>query len=92
MLHFKVEWALASEMGISLGKVNYCLKKLMEKGWVKAKNFYHIPNKSSHSYLLTPKGIEEKRKLTISFLQHKMEEYELLKTEIMQLQQDVEQP
>ena len=82
---------LANEMGISLGKVNYCLKKLMEKGWVKAKNFYHSP-KISHAYILTPKGIEEKSKLTTSFLHHKMEEYELLKTEIMQLQEDMEKP
>ena len=73
---------LANEMGISLGKVNYCLKKLVEKGWVKAKNFYHSPNKSSHAYLLTPKGIEEKGKLTIEFLHHKMEEYELLKIDL----------
>jgi len=81
---------LAKEMGISLGKVNYCLKKLVEKGWIKAKSFHNNPNKSSYAYLLTPKGIEEKGKLTITFLQHKMEEYELLKREIIQLQQEIE--
>jgi len=80
---------LASEMGVSLGKVNYCLKKLVEKGWVKAKNFYRSP-KISHAYILTPKGIEEKGKLTIEFLQRKMVEYEMLKSEIEQLQQETE--
>jgi len=81
---------LANEMGISLGKVNYCLKKLIGKGWVKAKNFSLSQNKKSYSYLLTPTGIEEKGKLTVSFLQSKMEEYEMLKTEIMQLQHEIE--
>ena len=75
---------LANEMGISLGKINYCLKKLIEKGWVKAKNFYHSPNKSGHAYLLTPKGIEEKGKLTIELLWCKIVEYEVLKSEIAQ--------
>ena len=81
---------LASEMGISLGKVNYCLKKLIEKGWVKAKNFHNNKNKQSYAYLLTPKGIEEKGKLTIEFLQRKMAEYEMLKMEIIQLQEEME--
>jgi len=81
---------LANEMGISLGKVNYCLKKLIEKGWIKTKNFHNSNNKAAYAYLLTPKGIEEKGKLTIEFLQRKMVEYELLKTEIMQLQQDMD--
>ena len=67
-------------------KHRYCLKKLIEKGWVKAKNFHNSNNKTAYAYLLTPKGIEEKGKLTIEFLQRKMEEYELLKTEIKQLQ------
>ena len=80
---------LAKEMGVSLGKVNYCLKKLMEKGWVKANNFRNNPNKAGYAYLLTPKGIEEKGKLTVAFLQRKMEEYELLKSEIAQLQEEV---
>lgn len=82
---------LANEMGISLGKVNYCMKKLIEKGWVKAKNFYHSPNKSSHTYLLTKKGIEFKGKLTVEFIRRKMEEYEMLKSEISQLQAEVEE-
>jgi len=81
---------LANEMGISLGKVNYCLKKLAEKGWIKARNFYRSPNNSSHAYLLTPKGVEEKGKLTIKFLRRKMVEYEMLKSEIAQLWEEIE--
>ena len=80
---------LSSEMGISLGKVNYCLKKLIEKGWVKAKNFHNSNNKTAYAYLLTPKGIEEKGKLTIEFLQRKIEEYEMLKSKISQLQEEI---
>ena len=82
---------LSQEMGVSLGKVNYCLKKLIEKGWVKAKNFQHSKNKRAYVYLLTPKGIEEKSKLTIDFLQRNMEEYEMLKSEISQLQEELEE-
>ena len=82
---------LSNEMGISLGKVNYCLKKLVEKGWIKAKNFHNSNNKTAYAYLLTPKGIEEKGKLTMEFLQRKMVEYEMLKSEIAQLQEEIEQ-
>ena len=80
---------VAAEIGMSLGKVNYCLNKLIEKGLIKANNFRQSSNKKSYVYLLTPKGIEEKRRLTISFLQHKMEEYERLELEISQLQQEI---
>ena len=76
---------VAAEIGVSLGKVNYCIKKLIEKGLIKANNFRHSDNKKSYAYLLTPKGVEEKRRLTISFLQHKMEEYDRLESEIAQL-------
>jgi len=79
---------LSKEMGVSLGKVNYCIKKLVEKGWVKANNFRNNKDKRSYKYLLTPKGIEEKSKLTISFLYQKMEEYEILKNEINKLRED----
>ena len=82
---------LSQEMGVSLGKVNYCMKKLIEKGWVKLINFSRNPNKVGYSYLLTPKGIEQKGRLTISFLRIKMEEYEMLKEEISSLKQDAEQ-
>ena len=76
---------LSKEMGISLGKVNYCIKKLVEKGWVKLTNFSHNPNKVGYTYLLTAKGIEEKTRLTYAFLKIKMEEYEMLKEEISKL-------
>ena len=79
---------LAQEMGISLGKVNYCMKKLTEKGWVKFTNFTNNKNKASYIYLLTPKGIEHKTRLTFSFLATKLEEYEKLKNEIGKLKQD----
>ena len=73
---------LSREMGVSLGKVNYCMKKLTEKGWVKLSNFTHNPNKMGYAYLLTPSGIEEKSRLTFSFLKRKIVEYEILKKEI----------
>ena len=76
---------LSKEMGISLGKVNYCIKKLVEKGWVKLTNFSHNPNKVGYAYLLTAKGIEEKTRLTYAFLTIKSEEYEMLKEEISKL-------
>ena len=76
---------LSKEMGISLGKVNYCIKKLVEKGWVKLTNFSHNPNKAGYAYLLTAKGIEEKTRLTYVFLKIKMKEYEMLKDEISKL-------
>ena len=81
---------LSQEMGVSLGKINYCMKKLIEKGWVKLSNFSHNPNKVSYIYLLTPKGIEQKARLTFSFLAIKLEEYEMLKNEISKLKQDAE--
>ena len=81
---------LSQEMGASLGKINYCMKKLIEKGWVKLMNFNHNPNKVNYVYLLTSKGIEEKTRLTFSFLKIKIEEYEILKDEISKLKQDTE--
>ena len=81
---------LSQEMGVSLGKINYCMKKLIEKGWIKLSNFGHNPNKASYIYLLTPKGIEQKGRLTISFLKIKLEEYEMLKNEINKLEHDAQ--
>ena len=81
---------LSEEMGVSLGKINYCLKKLIEKGSVKLINFSRSKNKIGYAYLLTPKGIEQKGKLTISFLKIKINEYEILKEEIKKLKQDTE--
>jgi len=79
---------LSQEMGVSLGKINYCIKKLIEKGWVKLSNFNHSKNKVSYIYLLTPKGIEQKSSLTLTFLASKLVEYEVLKNEIAKLKID----
>ena len=76
---------LSEELGISLGKVNYCLNSLIQKGFVKINNFKNSNHKLQYSYLLTPKGIEEKTKLTIEFLKVKTEEYEELKKEVEKL-------
>ena len=73
---------LAEELGFSLGKLNYCLKALQGKGLVKIENFKRNPNKFNYIYVLTPKGITEKTKLTINFMKKKMREYEELKREI----------
>ena len=81
----------ARELGISLGKVNYGLQALIQKGWVKASRFKNSHNKAAYMYLLTPRGIEEKASLTLSFLQLKMREYEALRTEIEQIRQEFEQ-
>ena len=79
---------LSNDMGVSLGKVNYCIKKLTEKGLIKITNFKQNPNKMSYVYLLTPKGIEQKASLTTLFLKTKLKEFELLKEEISQLKLD----
>ncbi|WP_050463249.1 MarR family EPS-associated transcriptional regulator [Herbaspirillum autotrophicum] len=81
---------LAKDLGISLGKVNYCINALIEKGLVKVNNFQNNPNKRGYIYLLTPSGIEAKAIITLSFLKSKMAEYEGLKNEIARLQQEVE--
>jgi len=81
---------LARELGISLGKTNYCLKALIEKGMLKASNFRNSKNKIAYIYKLTPKGIEEKIAVTGRFLKRKVYEYELLCTEIERLTDEVE--
>jgi len=73
---------LAEELEFSLGKLNYCLKALKNKGLVKIDNFKKNKNKLNYIYVLTPKGISEKTKLTINFMARKMKEYEELKQEI----------
>ncbi|PTY37287.1 MarR family EPS-associated transcriptional regulator [Saccharospirillum sp. MSK14-1] len=80
---------LAQELGISLGKLNYCLKALIEKGWVKVGNFTKNPKKLSYVYLLTPAGLEEKSNVTVEFLRKKINEYEELKKEINCLKGEV---
>ena len=82
---------LADELGVSLGKANYCLKALMEKGWIKANNFKNNNNKLSYTYLLTPSGIGQKARITVRFLKRKMDEFEALKTEITELKREVRQ-
>jgi len=75
---------LAQNLGFSLGKLNYCLKALQQKGLIKMKNFEKNPNKLNYIYVLTPKGISEKAKLTINFMKRKMKEYDELKKEMEQ--------
>ena len=82
---------LAKELGISLGKVNYCLKALIEKGWVKANNFRNNQNKKAYIYFLTPRGVEEKSRITVQFLKFKVSEYEALKGEVENLQREAAQ-
>ena len=77
---------LASELGISVGKANFCLQALIEKGLVKANNFKNSKNKKAYMYLLTPRGIEAKAMITMQFLTRKVAEYEALEKEIEQLQ------
>ena len=73
---------LATELGISVGKANYCIKALIDKGWVKARNFRTSENKLAYAYLLTPSGIRRKSQLTMRFLEHKRCEFEALRHEI----------
>lgn len=72
---------LAGNIGISLGKLNYCLKELKKKGFIKINNFKKNKNKLGYFYIITPKGIVEKTKATIRFMNQKMKEYEELKKE-----------
>ena len=80
---------MADALGVSLGKTNYCLKALMDKGYVKMQNFISSHNKLAYSYLLTPSGISEKAHLTTQFLKRKVAEYESLKHEIAALELEV---
>jgi len=73
---------LATELGFSLGKLNYCLKALKGKGLIKIKNFRKNPTKINYFYILTPKGITTKTRLTINFMKRKMKEYDELKSEL----------
>lgn len=81
---------LAEALGVSVGAANYCLKAMVEKGWVKLENFQKNPNKLGYLYLLTPMGFSAKAQLTASFLRRKMLEYEALRTEIDQLRAEVD--
>ena len=79
---------LAAALGVSLGKTNFCLKALLDKGLLKMQNFQNSKSKLAYAYLLTPNGMAEKTALTGRFLKRKVEEYELLKVEIASLQQE----
>jgi EPS-associated MarR family transcriptional regulator len=81
---------VAQAMGVSLGKVNYCLNALISKGWVKASNFKNARNKVAYLYLLTPRGIQERAAVTASFLQRKMAEHDALKEEIEALRRGLD--
>ena len=79
---------VASSLGVSLGKVNYCLRALIEKGLIKAENYRNSDNKLAYFYLLTPKGLTFKAELTRAFLARKVREYEALREEIEQLRRE----
>ncbi|MEP4484849.1 MAG: MarR family EPS-associated transcriptional regulator [Halioglobus sp.] len=81
---------IASSLDVSLGGINYCLRALVDKGWVKVENFSKSEQKLRYAYLLTPKGVTEKSKLTAQFLKRKLTEYETLKQEIAALEKEVD--
>jgi len=82
---------MAKKMGISVGKVNYCLSELAKKGLIKVKRFKSAKNKLPYSYMLTPRGIEEKGRITVKFLKRKLAEYEEIKRQIGALTEEVEE-
>jgi EPS-associated MarR family transcriptional regulator len=77
---------LADTLGISVGKVNYCVRALVQKGWVKARNFKNSNNKLAYTYYLTPRGIDLKAQLAFEFLQIKLREVEMLREELAEIQ------
>ena len=80
---------LSSSLGVSLGKINFLLNALIQKGYVKANNFRNSHNKVAYVYLLTPRGLEEKARITYQFLMRKTTEYDALKQEIEKLRKEV---
>jgi EPS-associated MarR family transcriptional regulator len=82
---------VAQELSVSVGKVNYCLKALIRRGWVKATHFKNSQNKAAYLYLLTPRGMQAKASLTVEFLQVKMHEYEQLRAEIEQIRREAKE-
>ena len=81
---------MAKKMGISLGKVNYCLSELAKKGLIKVHRFKSARNKIPYTYILTPRGLEEKAVLTVRILRRKIAEYEEIKSQIRELARDIE--
>ncbi|MCF8112200.1 MAG: MarR family EPS-associated transcriptional regulator [Desulfobacteraceae bacterium] len=82
---------LARKTGFSLGKINYCLRALIDKGLIKAENFRLSSRKTRYLYILTPRGLEEKARVTSRFLKKKLQEYEKLKAEIEELRAEAEE-
>ena len=82
---------LAHRLDVSLGKINFCLKALVEKGCLKVDNFRNSENKRAYAYLLTPRGVDEKARMTVAFLQRKVMEYNRLREEIEELKSEAEQ-
>jgi EPS-associated MarR family transcriptional regulator len=82
---------LAKKLGVSLGKINFCLNALVAKGSLKINNFRNSDNKLAYAYLLTPSGVEQKARMTVQFLKYKVQEYERLRAEIVELQREAEQ-
>jgi MarR family transcriptional regulator, temperature-dependent positive regulator of motility len=80
---------LSAALGISLGKINYCVKALLDQGWIKATNFKNSKNKLAYVYLLTPSGVDAKARITARFLKRKIEEHQALKAEIARLRVEV---
>ena len=80
---------VANVLGVSVGKANYCLKALVERGWVKVRNFRNSNRKAAYLYVLTPRGIEEKIAVTFAFLRRKRDEYDRLADEIARLADEV---
>ena len=80
---------LAEHLGVSLGKINYCLGALVEKGLVKARNFKNSADKRAYLYLLTPEGLTTKAQISVRFLQQKIEEHEALRAEIEELRSEL---
>jgi EPS-associated MarR family transcriptional regulator len=82
---------LAKRLGVSLGKINFCLNALVAKGSIKINNFHNSSNKLAYVYLLTPCGVEEKARMTVHFLKYKVQEYERLRAEIEDLRREAGQ-
>jgi EPS-associated MarR family transcriptional regulator len=82
---------LAKKLGVSLGKINFCLNALVAKGSLKINNFRNSDNKLAYAYLLTPSGVDQKARMTVQFLKYKVQEYERLRAEIEELQREAEQ-
>jgi len=82
---------LAKKLGVSLGKINFCLNALVEKGSLKINNFRNSENKLAYVYLLTPQGMESRARMTVQFLKYKVQEYERLRAEIEELQREAEE-